>query len=112
MSATPLTEATDDAAQSPREQEETRAGEHQDIREEALTRLKKKRDLRTHAFMYVAVNATLIVIWAIVSDGGLFWPIFPLLGWGVGLAANVWDVYGRKRITEEQIQREVARLGR
>lgn len=111
MSTTAFTETTDTPAESPREHE-TRADEHQDIREEALTRLKKKRDLRTHVFMYVAVNTTLIVIWAIVSDGGLFWPIFPILGWGVGLAANVWDVYGRKRITEEQIQREVGRLKR
>ena len=82
------------------------------VREEALTSLKKKRDLRTHVFMYVAVNATLIVIWAIVSDGGLFWPVFPLLGWGIGLAANFWDVYGRKPITEDQIQQEAARLRR
>ena len=35
--------------------------EDDDVREEALTRLKKKRDLKTHVFMYVAVNATLIV---------------------------------------------------
>jgi hypothetical protein len=83
-----------------------------DVRDEALTRLKKKRDLSTHVFMYVAVNATLVVIWAIVGDGGLFWPIFPILGWGIGLAANVWDVYGRKPITEEEIARETERMRR
>ena len=103
----PATPATEREARA-----EARPGEHQDVREEALTRLKKKRDFRTHVFMYVAVNATLIVVWAIVSDGGLFWPIFPLLGWGVGLAANAWDVYGQKPITEEQIQREAERLKR
>jgi 2TM domain len=38
------------------------------------------------------------------------WPIFPILGWGIGVAANAWDVYGRKPITEEEIRREADRL--
>jgi hypothetical protein len=79
------------------------------LREQALTRLKKKRDFRAHIFMYVTVNVALIVIWA-VSGGDFFWPIFPILGWGVGLAANAWDVYGRRPISEEEIHRESERL--
>ena len=110
MSATPSSEKTA-ATASPSPHARLAEG-NGDIRDEALTLLKKKRDLRTHAFMYAAVNATLIAVWAIVSDGGLFWPIFPLLGWGIGLAANIWDVYGRKPITEDQIQRQVERLRR
>jgi hypothetical protein len=66
-----------------------------DLREQAIAQLKKKRDFRSHVFIYVAVNAVLVVIWAVVG-GGFFWPIFPILGWGVGVAANAWDVYGRK----------------
>ena len=81
-----------------------------DLRERAVTSLKKKRDFRTHLFIYVTVNAMLVVIWAITSDGGLFWPIFPILGWGIGVAWNAWDVYGRKPLTEEEIQREAQKL--
>jgi len=55
---------------------------------------------RTHPFMFITVNARLVAIWAVTSDGGFFWPIFPLLGWGIGLAGNAWDVYARKPITE------------
>jgi hypothetical protein len=33
---------------------------------------------------FVAVNLMLIVIWA-ATGGGYFWPIWPLLGWGLGL---------------------------
>jgi 2TM domain len=84
----------------------------EEIREEALVRLKKKRDFKSHLFIYVSVNAMLVVIWAITSDGGLFWPIFPILGWGIGVAANAWDVYGRRPITEEEIRREAERLRR
>jgi 2TM domain len=81
-----------------------------DLREQAIQRLKKKRDFRSHAFIYVAVNAMLVVIWAITGTDNFFWPIFPILGWGVGLAANAWDVYGRRPITEDEIRREADRL--
>jgi len=83
----------------------------QEIREQAVERLKKKRDFKTHVLMYVTVNVFLVVIWA-VSDSVFFWPIFPILGWGVGVIANAWDVYGRKPISEDEIRREVERLRR
>jgi len=81
----------------------------QELREQAIQRLKKKRDFRGHVFMYVAVNALLVVIWAVTSSG-FFWPIFPILGWGIGVAANAYDVYGRKPISEDEIRREADRL--
>jgi hypothetical protein len=80
-----------------------------ELREQAISQLKKKRDFRAHIFIYVAVNAMLVVIWA-VTGSGFFWPIFPILGWGVGVAANAWDVYGRKPISEDEIRRETERL--
>jgi 2TM domain len=86
------------------------AGENgRDLREEAISRLKKKRDFRAHVFIYVAVNAMLVVIWAITGSD-FFWPIFPILGWGIGVAANAWDVYGRKPIRENEIRSEEERL--
>jgi uncharacterized ion transporter superfamily protein YfcC len=81
----------------------------EEIREQAIERLKKRRDFKAHLLMYVTVNAFLVVIWA-VSDAGFFWPIFPILGWGIGVVANAWDVYGRKPISDEEIRREVDRL--
>jgi hypothetical protein len=80
-------------------------------RDQAIERLKKKRDFRTHVFMYIVVNAMLVGIWA-VTGGGFFWPIFPILGWGIGIAGNAWDVYGRKPFTEDEIRREQERLNR
>jgi 2TM domain len=81
----------------------------QQLRERAVQRLKKKRDFHTHVLIYVAVNAFLVAIWAVTS-GGYFWPIFPILGWGIAVVANAWDVYGRKPISEEEIRREADRL--
>jgi 2TM domain len=90
---------------------EAAADNEQDLRERAIERLKKKRDFKTHVLIYVAVNAFLVVIWAVTS-GGFFWPIFPILGWGIGVVANAWDVYGRRPISEEEIRRETERLRR
>jgi hypothetical protein len=60
---------------------------------------------------YFLVNAFLVVIWAVSrGDDGFFWPIFVIVGWGIGVVANAWDVYGRKPITEDEIRREQERL--
>ena len=83
----------------------------QELRKLAVSRLKKKRDFSTHVAIYLIVNAMLVGIWA-VTGAGFFWPIFPILGWGIGVGANAWDVYGRKPITEEEIAREAERLRR
>lgn len=83
-----------------------------DLRNRAITSLKKKRDFTTHVFMYVTINAALVAIWAITSAGGFFWPIFPMLGWGIGVIANAWDVYGRKPLSEAEIRHEQERLRR
>jgi hypothetical protein len=88
---------------------EAAAKSEDELRERAVSRLKKKRDFRSHIFIYVAVNVVLVAIWA-VTGGGFFWPIFPILGWGVGVAANAYDVYGRKPISEDEIRRETERL--
>jgi len=79
------------------------------LREAAVTRLRKKRDFATHVLIYLLVNSFLVVIWAVTS-GDFFWPIFPIAGWGIGLAANAWDVYGRKPISEGEIRQEMDRL--
>lgn len=79
------------------------------LREEARRRVKKKRDFRTSAVGYVLVNAFLVGIWAL-SGAGFFWPAFVLAGWGLGLATQAWDAYGRKPVTDADVQREMDKL--
>jgi class 3 adenylate cyclase len=43
--------------------------------------------VRIHTTIYVVVNVMLIAIWA-ASGGGYFWPIWPILGWGIGVGAH------------------------
>jgi hypothetical protein len=85
------------------------------LRVRAVRRLKKQRDFRVHLLIYVLVNAFLVVIWAMSSPFGgaiFFWPIFPIVGWGIGVAVSGYDAYGRDTLTEDRIQREMNRLQR
>ena len=43
--------------------------------------------VRIHVVVYAAVNLFLVAIWAL-GGGGYFWPIWVILGWGVGLAIH------------------------
>jgi class 3 adenylate cyclase len=46
-----------------------------------------RQSFRIHLTVYVLVNIMLIGIWA-ASGGGYFWPVWPMLGWGIGLAGH------------------------
>jgi hypothetical protein len=80
------------------------------LRERARESLKKKREFRSHLLAYILVNSFLVVIWAVTSAPGFFWPIFPIGGWGIGLAFHAWDAYGDVGPSDEQIRREMDRL--
>ena len=43
--------------------------------------------VRIHLSVYLVVNLMLIGIWA-ASGGGYFWPIWPILGWGIGVGCH------------------------
>jgi uncharacterized ion transporter superfamily protein YfcC len=77
-------------------------------RQAAYKRAKAKKDFRNHVAVYVIVNALLIVIWA-VSGQGYFWPMWPLLGWGIGLVLNGWTAYYERPVSEDDIRREMER---
>jgi len=79
-----------------------------EARELARKRVQARRDLGTHAVVYVVVNAFLVLVWAITGQG-YFWPAWVMAAWGIGLVMNVWDVYGRRAVTEADIDRELER---
>ena len=82
-----------------------------ELRDRALQLLRKKSDLRAHMLAFVLINGFLVGIWA-VTGAGFFWPVFPIMGWGIGLTFNVWDVYRRAVPTEEQVRREMEAIRR
>lgn len=83
------------------------------LREQALRRLTKRRELNTHVVVFTLVNLTVWGIWAAIaatSGSSWPWPLFLTLFWGIGLVMNAWDVYFRKPITEHELEREIDRL--
>ena len=63
-------------------------------------------DFRAHALSYGLVMALLVAIWLITSPGGYFWPIWPMLGWGFGLAAHGLSRKERMRSRARRGERE------
>jgi eukaryotic-like serine/threonine-protein kinase len=46
-----------------------------------------RQSFKIHLTFYLLVNVLLIGIWA-ASGGGYFWPVWPILGWGIGVAGH------------------------
>ncbi len=85
--------------------------EDNDARHLAIKRLKEKRDFKGHLAVYVAVNAFLWLLWVFRDSEktGVPWPVWPTLGWGIAIVMGAWSVYGRRPITEADIQNEMER---
>ena len=82
--------------------------EEEERRAQALETLQARRDFVSHVVAYTVVNLALIGIWA-VTGAGYFWPIWLILGWGIGLVLHAWTVFGQRPITESDIERELHR---
>lgn len=80
----------------------------EELRALALKRLKAKRDLGMHIVSYVIFNLMLVGIWWMTGHG-FFWPIVPILLWGIGVVYNIWDVVSPEP-GPEQVQAEMERL--
>lgn len=78
---------------------------------------KARVGFRMHLRSYLIVNAGLWLIWAFTTfafgSAGyrhwIFpWPIFPMLGWGIGLASHYTHVYrggSERSMIEEEYQK-------
>jgi hypothetical protein len=83
----------------------------------AARRIKARSEFRGHLLVYAGVNTMLAVIWLVtaLSAGSWFpWFVFPLTGWGIGVAAHAWTVYGSpsRPLTHEAIMQEIERMRR
>jgi hypothetical protein len=80
---------------------------------------KARVGFKMHLRTYFIINAGLWLIWAVsnfaVRSSGhssdLFpWPIFPMLGWGIGVASHYFSVYwsGNERNMVEEEYKKLA----
>jgi len=77
-----------------------------ELRQAAVSKIKAKREFRLHAVIFVLANIIFVVGWA-MTGAGYFWPIWPFVGWGMGLAFHGWSVHFERPISEDEIRREL-----
>ena len=59
-----------------------------------------RRGVRAHLYAYLAMCVIVLTVWAavaITTDATYFWPIWPILGAGIGLVSHALSVPGAKQ---------------
>lgn len=77
---------------------------------QAALQMQRWRDFGSQVFAYVIGSIVFIVIWA-AQGKGFFWPIYPLLVWGLGVSVQHFTVVIRGQITDEEVRRKLSRNG-
>ncbi|MGI8950174.1 MAG: 2TM domain-containing protein [Chitinophagaceae bacterium] len=68
---------------------------------------KKRAAFKWSLAAYFFVNCFLIGVWYFTTGiGSYFWPIWPMLGWGIGIAFQYFDAYHGNRIFSAQEEYE------
>lgn len=107
------------------------AGGAQLARQQAIRQLERKRHFRIETVVAAVGMALLVAIWATseyrdaggwptqgfsqssgIHDVWNVWIVYPLIAFGLILAARAWVVYGHKPISERDIEREMERQAR
>lgn len=106
MSAVPYTQSAHSAQYPNAESDEA-------LLRRARHRAGARMGFRIHLLSFLAVNAGLA---AIALSRGQFWFIWPLLGWGMGLAAHglslAWSMGdGYRRMVDQELARLQAQAG-
>ena len=78
-----------------------------------------RRGVRAHLYAYIAMCVIVLSVWAAVAmttDATYFWPIWPILGAGIGLVSHALSVPGAKQrhwllMLPATHSRETMRLG-
>jgi hypothetical protein len=82
-----------------------------DLRRLAERRADLKLGFRAHLIAYLIVNVGLVAMNLIQTPNGYFWAIWPIIGWGLGLAAHYVTVFHfASSVRERAVEAELRRL--
>ena len=83
----------------------------EEIYEQAKKRVEAKRAFYRHLFVYILVNAILVLVWAFAAGRGYPWFWWVIGGWGIGLAVNFVEVFvWPKGSDQTAIEKEVDKI--
>ncbi len=55
---------------------------------------KRRAGFKASLLVYVLVNLLLVIIWYLTTGrGSYFWPVWSVLGWGIGIIAQYIGAY-------------------
>ena len=79
----------------------------EELRKKARKFAKEKSDFYIHFVIYIAVNLFLIFIWWTGSGFNSHpWFVYPLFGWGIGVAAHGISAFRGEGYIETQTEKE------
>lgn len=83
----------------------------EELMERARKIVQKKHDLFINVLLYIAANLMFIFIW-FITGMEFFWPVFCMLGWGLGLAVMAVDVvrFINNNGYRDKVEREYQKL--
>lgn len=78
----------------------------EEINEQLWQQAKARADFKTHLTAYLIINGMLWLIWLFTSGAQSHpWPIWPTIGWGIGLLFNYLDVYKFRNTVEKEYEK-------
>lgn len=90
-----------------------KAQDNEELRIAAKKSIKKKRGAWQFLIVTLVVFALMNVIWFVTSPGSGYWPIWVLVGMGIGVVFAFLDAYTKfssKEISDEQIDAEIKKM--
>jgi hypothetical protein len=81
-------------------------------RDQIRKRLKKQHEFKRFITVWIGVSGMLTLFWLFTNPSAFFWPIFPILGMGLGAFLQWREAYGEppREITEADIDAEIQRI--
>lgn len=62
--------------------------------ERELYKREKRNEFLQHFSMYLVINTFLVMIFLFTGSHSYFWPKWPMLGWGIGIASHFFATLG------------------
>ena len=62
---------------------------------------RKRVSFRVHLIVYFVTNAAIWIIW-FVTGRGYVWPVWPMVGWGIGVVFHYMFDYRTSRFLSEE----------
>lgn len=66
---------------------------------------KARADFKTHFTVYLIINASLWLIWFFTGSSNYPWPVWPTLGWGIGVLFNYLGAYKFTSTVEREYEK-------